>query len=165
MSEDAKGAEPVSARELVVTREFDAPAQLLFEAYGKAEHLKQWFGPRGWPLTLCELDFRVGGRFRFQMTGPDGQKGPPFGGQYREIVPNQKIVYDNGFEHPGAERMLTTVSFEPRGRKTLLRMHTLFGSIAMRNEHVGGGFEVGTNSAFDQLGELAAKLAARGRAG
>jgi uncharacterized protein YndB with AHSA1/START domain/dihydrofolate reductase len=157
---DGKNAdESTSERELVIERTFDAPARLLFEAYSKPEHLRRWFGPRGWPLTLCEVDFRKGGRFRFQMTGPDGQKGTPFGGQYLVIEKDRKIVYDNGFELPGAERMLTTVTFEEVAGKTRLTMHTLFASVAMRAAHVGGGFEQGVNSAFDQLVELSAELA------
>ena len=152
-----------STAELVITRTFDAPARLLFEAYSKPEHLERWFGPKGWPLTLCEVDFRTGGRFRFQMTGPDGEKNTPFGGEYREIIPNRKIVYDNGFESPGAERMVVTVTFEETAGKTKLTVHTLFGSVAMRNEHVGGGFEQGVNSGLDQLVELAREIAGRSR--
>jgi uncharacterized protein YndB with AHSA1/START domain/dihydrofolate reductase len=150
--------ESTSERELVIERTFDAPARLLFEAYSRPEHLRRWFGPRGWPLTLCEVDFRKGGRFRFQMTGPDGQKGTPFGGEYLEIEKDRKIVYDNGFELPGAERMVTTVTFEEAAGKTKLTMHTLFASVAMRASHVGGGFEQGVNSGFDQLVEVTAEL-------
>ena len=65
--------EPIADRELVITRVFDAPARLLFEAWSKPEHLMQWFGPVGWPLTLCEVDFRKGGRYRSAMTGSSGQ--------------------------------------------------------------------------------------------
>lgn len=150
--------EPASAREVVITRVFDAPARLLFEAYSKPEHIKKWFGPVGWPVTLCEMDFRKGGRFRFAMTGPSGEQNTPFGGEYLEIVPNAKIVFSNGFEEPGAERMLMTVTFDEAGGKTTLTIHTLFGSVAMRNEHVGGGFVDGTNSALDQLAALVASL-------
>ena len=109
--------------------------------------MKKWFGPKGWPLTLCEMDFRVGGRFRFAMTGPDGKQNTPFGGEYREIVPNRKIVYDNAFELPGAEPMIVTVPFDEKGGKTTLTIHTLFASVAMRDAHVGGGYEQGFGSA------------------
>ena len=95
--------EPIAEREVVITRVFDAPAHLLFEAYSTREHLMKWFGPKGWPLTHCELNFRIGGRFRFAMTGPSGVQDPPFGGEYREIVPNRKIVFDDGYEIPGAD--------------------------------------------------------------
>ena len=82
--------EPESQREVTITRVYDAPARLLFEAYSKPEHIKKWFGPKGWPVTLCEMDFRVGGSFRFAMTGPSGKQNTPFGGEYREIVAQQE---------------------------------------------------------------------------
>src|SRR5688500_2612665 len=154
-------AEPVADREYVITRTFNAPARLLFEAYSKCEHIRKWFGPVGWPITLCEMDFRVGGSFRFAMTGASGKQNTPFGGSYHEIVPNRRIVFDNGFEAAGAERMIMTVTFDERGGKTKLTIHTLFGSIAMKNHHLGLGFEIGTNSGLDQLETLVATMEAR----
>jgi len=159
----AAKVKPVAEREVTITRVYDAPARLLFEAYSKPEHIMNWFGPKGWPVTLCEMDFRVGGSFRFAMTGPSGRQNTPFGGEYREIVPNKKIVYDNGFETKGAGRMLVTVTFNEKDNKTTLTIHTLFESIAMRNSHVSRGFEQGTNSGLDQLGELVAEMGARER--
>lgn len=156
--------EPVSEREATITRVFDAPARLLFEAYSTPEHVKRWFGPKGWPLTLCEMEFRVGGRFRFGMTGPDGQQGPPFGGQYLEIVPNRKIVYDNAFEEPGAPRMVVTLTYEEENGATTMTIHTLFESIAMRNEYVGVGMMDGYGSALDQLADVVAEMQGAKRA-
>ena len=153
--------EPVADREFVITRELDVPARFLFEAYSTREHIMKWFGPKGWPVTMCEMDFRVGGRFRMQMTGPEGQTNTPFGGEYLEIVPNRKIVFDNGFESPGAERMIMTVTFDEQDGKTTLTLHTLFGSVKMKNEHLGYGFEQGTSSGFDQLADVAAELQAQ----
>ncbi len=150
--------ESTADRELVITRTFDAPARLLFEAHSKPEHIKRWFGPVGWPVTHCEMDFRVGGRYRFAMTGPDGQEGTPFGGEYLEIVSNEKIVYDDSFEAPGAEKMVVTVTFEEAAGKTTLTIHTLFGSVAMKNEHMSAGMREGFNSSLDQLGELVAEM-------
>lgn len=151
-------AESTADREVTITRVFDAPAHLLFLAYSRPEHIKRWFGPRGWPVTLCEMDFRVGGTFRFAMTGPDGEQGTPFGGTYLEIVPNQKIRYDNGFLVEGEERMIVTITFDEVDWKTTLTVHTLFGSKAMHDFHVGHGFVIGTNSGLDQLEELAYEL-------
>jgi uncharacterized protein YndB with AHSA1/START domain len=163
MKASAVANEPVSEREVTITRVFDAPARLLFEAYSKPEHIMQWFGPKGWPVTLCEMDFRVGGRFRFAMTGPSGRQNTPFGGEYLEIIPDHKIVYDNGFETKGAGRMVVTVTFdELEHGQTRLTIQTVFESIAMRNSHVSRGFEQGTNSGLDQLADLARELAARG---
>lgn len=162
MQEGAKAVEPESAREITITRVYDAPARLLFEAYSKPEHIRRWFGPVGWPVTLCEMDFRVGGKFRFAMTGPSGKQNTPFGGTYREIVKDRKIVYDNGFESKDAGRMVVTVSFDEQDGKTTLTVHTVFQSIAMYRSHVSRGFEQGTNSGLDQLADLAAELQRKG---
>lgn len=150
--------ETIADRELIISRDYDVPARFLFEAYSKPEHLMKWFGPKGYPLTLCEVDFRTGGRYRFAMTGPDGKQNTPFGGEYLEIVPNEKIVFDNSFEEPNPRKMIMTVTFEETGGKTKLVLHTLFESKAMRDEYVGLGFMEGTNSAFDQLGDVVAGL-------
>ena len=158
MSAHDNAAESIAAREFVITRVFDAPARLLFEACSKPEHIMRWFGPKGWPITLCEMDFRPGGRFRFAMTGPDGQQNTPFGGTYREIVPNRKIVYDNAFELPGAEKMIVTMTYDELAGKTTLTIHTLFASLAMKNEHLGLGYEEGVGSGLDQLANLVAEL-------
>ncbi|QCI63073.1 SRPBCC domain-containing protein [Phreatobacter stygius] len=161
MPAETMADEPAAAREVVITRVFDVPARFLFEAYSKAEHLTQWFGPVGWPLTLCEIDFRVGGRFRFAMTGPSGKQNTPFGGEYLEIVPNRKIAYDNGFERPNAGRMIVTVSFDEKDERTTLTIHTLFDTVAMKNAHVGGGYVQGTGSGLDQLAVVAAAMRVR----
>ena len=150
-----------SSRSITITRLFDAPPHLVFLAHSKPEHVKRWFGPVGWPLTMCEMDFRTGGSFRFAMTGPTGVQNPAFGGNYLEIVPNERIVYDNSFELPGAETMVTTVTFEEQpGGRTLLTHHTVFGSLAMHATHIGAGFEAGTNSGLDQLEDVVAELKA-----
>jgi uncharacterized protein YndB with AHSA1/START domain len=149
-----------AARSITITRTFDAPPALVFEAHSKPEHVKQWFGPKGWPLTLCEMDFRVGGKWRFAMTGPDGKQNPAFGGEYLEIIPDRKIVYDNAFELPGAEKMVMTVTLDEQSDgKTLLTLRTVFANLSMHATHIGAGFESGTNSGLDQLEEVVAALA------
>jgi uncharacterized protein YndB with AHSA1/START domain len=161
MGKGQSAGEPEADREVVIMRAFDAPARLLFEAWSKPEHLLKWFGPIGWPLTLCEVDFRVGGRWRFAMTGANGVQNTPFGGTYLEIVPNRKIVFDNRFEAPGAQTMVMTITFEEKAGRTKLVHHTLFESVAMKNEYVGLGIEAGINSGFDQLADVVAAMRAR----
>lgn len=163
MSPSTGANESGADRSFVIRRVFDAPARLLFLAYSKPEHLMKWFGPRGWPLTLCEVDFRVGGRFRFAMTGLDGNQNTPFGGEYLEIMPNRKIVFDNAFEQPDAPKMVMTVTFDEKDGKTTLTLHTLFASIAMKNEYLGLGFAEGTGSGFDQLVDVVAEMSAKER--
>jgi uncharacterized protein YndB with AHSA1/START domain len=153
--------EPTAEREMVIRRVFDAPAHLVFEAFSAPEHVMQWFGPKDWPLTHCEMDFRVGGRYRFAMTGPDGKQNTPFGGRYLEIVPNRTIVFDDAFETPGAERMVITVTFDEDNGKTTLTIHTLFASVAMKNRHLGVGYVNGWDSSLDQLAEVVAALERR----
>ncbi|MFZ5783587.1 MAG: SRPBCC domain-containing protein [Pseudomonadota bacterium] len=145
-------------RELTITRIYDAPAHLLFEAWSRPEHLMRWFGPVGWPVTLCEVDFRKGGRWRMAMTGPSGEQNEPFGGVYLEIVPDRKIVFDNAFEGNPAKKMVMTVTFEETAGRTTLTWHTLFMSPAMKDEYVGMGIEAGANSGLDQLETLARGL-------
>lgn len=154
----ANASKASADRELVITRTYDAPARLLFEAWSQPEHLKKWFGPIGWPLTLCEVDFRKGGRWRFAMTGSSGQQNTPFGGEYLEIVPDRRIVFDNAFEDDPVRKMIMTITFEERDGKTTLTWHTLFMSPAMKDEYVSMGIEAGANSGLDQLEDVAAGL-------
>ena len=153
--------ESVADREGIITRVFDAPARLLYLAYTTPEHIMRWFGPKGWPLTKAEIDFRVGGEFHFRMTGPDGAFGPPFGGKYLEIVPDSKISYDNGFELPHAPRMLVTVTFDEKDGKTTMAISTVFETIEMKESYVGQGYVGGTNSGLDNLEEFVGELEAR----
>lgn len=148
-------------RQIIIVRQFDAPASILFLAHSKPEHVMKWFGPVGWPLTTCDMDFRVGGRYHFAMTGPGDEPGPPFGGEYLEIEPDRRIVYTNGFEAPGSPRFEVAVTFEEAGGKTTLTMVTTFESKAVRDQYVEMGFKEGTNSGLDQLADLAGTLQAK----
>lgn len=162
--------EPADIREAAISRVMNVPAKYLFLAHSRPEHLMRWFGPVGYPVTHCEVDFRVGGKWRMVMTGPDGIEGPPFGGTYLNIVPYSRIVYDNGFEdgkggdmnlrHGG--RMVMTVTFQESGGQTTVTVTTLFESTAMKAEYLGIGMLEGISSGFDQLEGVAAALARNG---
>ncbi len=152
-------ADPAADREVTITRVFDAPARLLFEAHSKPQHVLAWFGPPGCPLALCEMDFRTGGRYRFAMKDPQGQLMTPFGGEYLEIIENKKISYSNTFESPGAETMVVTVTFAEHAGRTTVVIHTLFGSPKQRQEHMGRGYQAGVNAGLDQLGAVVAAMA------
>jgi uncharacterized protein YndB with AHSA1/START domain len=84
-------------REIVMTRVFDAPRHLVFEAFTKPELLKRWFGPRGFTMSVCEVDFRVGGGFRFVLEAPNG-KGMGMRGVYKEIAPPERTVHLESFD-------------------------------------------------------------------
>ena len=91
-------------REIVLTRVFDAPRKLVFDAFSKPELLKRWFGPRGWSLIVCDVDLRVGGGFRFVMRGPDG-KDVGMRGTYRELAPPDRSIHMESFDdYPASHR-------------------------------------------------------------
>lgn len=158
--------EPAHLREAVVSRVMRVPAKYLYLAHAKPAHLMRWFGPVGYPVTLCEIDFRVGGRWRMAMTGPDGVQGPPFGGTYLEIVPDSRIVYDNRFEDDkggemnlqNAGRMVMTTTLVEENGATTITVMTRFASVAMMDEYLGVGMTAGILSGFDQLEDVARKL-------
>lgn len=153
-----------------ISRVMQVPARHLFLAHSRPEHLKRWFGPVGYPVTYCEVDFRVGGQWRMQMTGPDAVQGPFFGGTYLEIIPDARIVYDNAFEDPtggsmnlqSAGRMVIATDFHERAEGTTVTVTIHFASAAMKSEYLGVGMLEGIASGFDQLAEVAAELAAQG---
>src|SRR6059058_3725540 len=98
-------------REIVMTRVFDAPRRLVFDAFTRPELLKRWFGPRGWSLVVCEVDLKVGGSFRFLLRGPDGQD-MGMRGTYREIVPGERSIHTESFDDFPGESTVTTVLVE-----------------------------------------------------
>lgn len=143
-AEDARG-------EVVVTRLLDAPPSLAFEAWARPEQLSRWWGPRGFTLAACEVDFRPGGAYRMVMRGPDGIE-YPFHGVYREIVPPSRLVFSAVIADGVA--VLTTVSFEEEGGRTRLTVHQGIPSL----EEAARGQRQGWTESLDRLAEL---LAAR----
>ena len=145
MSPDAKKPE------LVLTRVFDAPRRLVFEAWTKAEHVSRWFAPRPLTMARCEVDFRPGGAFRFVMHAPDGTD-YPFEGAFGEIVPPERIVF-TGTVHEGNVAVTTVTFVEHEGKTTLTMKQTFaFESDATR------GAKQGWTMTLDQLGEHLTKL-------
>ena len=102
-----------------VTRVFDAPRRLVFEAWTRPEHLVRWWGPKGFTLPTCEVDFRVGGAYRMVMRAPDGTD-HGFGGVYTEIVPPERIVFTALIDGSPERELVTTATFEERDGKTTL---------------------------------------------
>jgi len=140
-----------SDRELVVTRSFDAPARILFEAWTKPELFMRWWAPKsmGMPLYSCEMDVRVGGKYRIEF-GHDAANTWAFFGQYIEVIPNARIVWTN---EEGEDGAVTTVTFEEVDGKTLLTFSELYPSKEAFEE--GGGI---LPEQLDQLDELLASL-------
>ena len=143
-----------SERELVVTRTFDAPARIVFEAWTQPDLFKRWWGPKsmGMSLRSCEMDVRVGGKYRLVF----GQ-GMEFFGRYVEVTPYSRLVWTN--EEGGEGGPVTTVTFEEKGGKTLLVMHELYPSKEALDA-AGTGAADAMVETFAQLDELLVTLGA-----
>ncbi len=147
-----------SERELVVTRTFNGPARIVFDAWTKPELLKRWWAPKstGMSLLSCEADVRVGGRYRFEF-GQDASTSMAFYGKYLEVVPYSRLVWTN--EEGGEGGAITTVTFEEKGGKTLLVVRDVHPSKKALDEAMAG-MEVGMRESFEQLDELLLTLGA-----
>src|SRR5258708_22510690 len=148
-----------SDREIVMTRVFDAPGRLVWEAFTKPELLKSWFGPRGWSLVVCEVDLKVGGGFRFVLRGPGGKE-MGMSGVYREIVPPERSVHMESFDDYPGESQVTAV-FVEQGGKTTLTATVLYPSKEVRDAVIQSGMEHGAAESYDKLAELLTSAEAR----
>src|SRR5262245_23539069 len=146
-----------SDRELVVTRAFNGPARIVFEAWTKSELFRKWWVPKsmGMRLRSCEMDVRVGGKYRLEFE-PDGMA---FFGTYLEVTPPSRLVWTN--EEGGEGGPVTTVTFEAKGDQTLLVMHELHSSKEALDAAGTGAAEAMVET-FEQLDELLATLGASG---
>jgi uncharacterized protein YndB with AHSA1/START domain len=140
--------------EIVLTRVFDAPRRLVWDAFTKPELLRRWFGPRGWSLVVCEVDLRAGGSFRFVLRSPDGRD-MGMRGVYREIVPPERLVHMESFDDYPDESQVTTVMVE-QGGKTTLTVTVLYPSQEIRDAVIKSGMEHGAAESYDKLAELLA---------
>lgn len=148
-----------SERELVITRTFNGPARIVFEAWTKPELLHRWWVPKSFGMTLlsCETDVRVGGKYRF-VIGHGGSEPMAFFGQYLEVVPNARLVWTN--EEAGHGGPITTVTFEEKGGKTLLVLHELHSSKESLDAAMESGSALGMEETLAQLEGLLLALGA-----
>lgn len=148
--------ERTSERELVVTRTFNGPARIVFEAWTKPELMKLWWAPKsiGVPLRSCEMDVRTGGSYRLEF-GHDASQSMAFVGRYLEVEPPSRLVWTN---EEGEDGPVTTVTFEERDGKTLLTLHELYPSKEALD--AGHGAEEGMPEQFEQLDALLVTLVA-----
>ncbi len=144
-----------SSRELVVTRMFNAPAPLVFEAWSNPDLFKVWWVPKsiGMSLVSCEMDVRAGGSYRFVFSHPSFDQPMAFFGTYKEVTPQKRIVWTNEESDEGA---VTTVTFEEKAGKTLVTFHELYPTAAALDEALAGSAE-GLPEQFAQLDELLAR--------
>lgn len=146
-----------SDREILMTRVFDAPSSLVFDAHTKPELLKRWLGVfRGWALVVCEIDLRVGGTYRWEWHNPDGGK-MGASGVYREVVRPERLVNTEQFDNPWYEgEAMSTTLFVEQGGKTTLSVTMLYVSKVVRDAVLESGMEKGLVASYDKLAELLA---------
>ena len=154
-----------SDREIAMTRVFDAPSRLVFDACTKPELVKRWLlGPPGWSMPVCEIDLRVGGAYRYVWRHDRDGTEMGMGGVYREIVAPERLVTTERFEeawYPG-EAVGTLVLVEQRGRTTLTQT-MLYESREARDAVIKSNMEKGVAASYDRLADLLASTPARGR--
>ena len=149
-----------SERELVVTRTFNAPARIVFEAWTKPEMFMRWWAPKstGASLLSCEMDIRVGGRYRLEFGHPASEQPMAFFGKYIEVTPPTRLVWTNEESDDGS---VTTVTFEEKGDMTLLVLHELYPSKEALDEAMSSGSTTGWGEQFEQLDKFLVTLGVR----
>jgi uncharacterized protein YndB with AHSA1/START domain len=152
-----------SEREIVMTREFDAPRDLVFEAHTSCEHMSRWWGPRKYEVVDCNIDFRPGGKWRIVHRGPDGEK-YAFHGEYREIVPPERIVWTFEFEGFPGSVSVETLTLEEHDGKTTFTARSLYDTVEQRDGMLESGMADGAAETMERLDEYLEILKA-GRAG
>ncbi len=143
--------------QILITREFDAPKELVYKAWTTPELVRRWWHANRGEMTACEIDLRVGGSWRYVMVTPDGFE-VGFHGEYREIVPNERLVSTEVYEGmPDGEALDTLTLTEVDGRTTLeiLVQHQ---SKVHRDAHIESGMEDGMQDAMDLLEQVAVSL-------
>jgi uncharacterized protein YndB with AHSA1/START domain len=158
MKPNPTSMERTSDREIVITHTFRAPADLVFDAWTKPEHVKRWWAPESRDVTLvqCDADVRPGGKYRYVLARGSSERFA-FSGKYLEIARPTRVVYTQSFE-PMPGEAVVTVSFEERDGSTTLVAHELYPSKEALDGALKSGMEDGMRETFDQLDELVASL-------
>jgi uncharacterized protein YndB with AHSA1/START domain len=157
----SKGTATVSLpsdTEILITREFNAPKHLVFEAWTTPEHIRRWWAGLRGDVTLVEVDLRVGGGWRYVMTANEGFE-VAFHGEYREIVPNERIVSTEVYEGFPDGEALNTLTFEEVDGRTTLSILVEHSCKEHRDAHIESGMEGGMQEAMDALEQIAISLA------
>ncbi len=147
-----------SDQEIRMTRLFDAPVPLVFEAMTKPEHVKEWWGRlgEGYSVPVCEIDFRVGGAWRFVNRHPHGEAA--FHGEYREIAPPGRVVFTEIFEDFPDVVSVVTSELSDEGGKTRLTATVRYPSKDVRDMVMGTGMATGAGISYDRLEDLVGRL-------
>jgi uncharacterized protein YndB with AHSA1/START domain len=146
-----------SDREIVITRVFDAPRRLVFAVLTDPEHVPHWYGPRGWTLPVCQIDFRLGGAWRYVLRGPQGAD-MGMRGVYQEITPPERLVTTESFDDYPGESLNTVVLTEEDGRTTMT-VTVLYPSKEIRDAVINSGMQAGASETYDRLDEYVRTMA------
>ena len=145
-------------REVVMVRDFNAPRQLVFDAFTKPELIKRWLmGPPGWSLASCEMDLRVGGKWRFVWRDNANSQDAAMGGVFREVDKPSRVVHTERHEASPDEAVETKEFVEKSGRTTFTQV-TLYPSREARDETLQGAMDGGMDTTFDRLDEMLASM-------
>jgi uncharacterized protein YndB with AHSA1/START domain len=146
-----------SDREIVMRRVFNAPARTLFDVWTKPEHVKKWYGVRSTTVTVCEIDLRVGGAWRWVVTKPQGME-IAFSGVFREIDPPRRLQRTEVFEGMAGAESVVTLTFDESNGQTTLTVNMLFPSKEARDGCLRSGMEMGVTECFQKIDELLTTL-------
>lgn len=143
--------------DILITREFHAPAALVYEAMTKPEHVRRWWGAGHGEMTVCEIDLRVGGKWRFAQVTPDGTE-VAFSGEYLELDPPGRTVHTESYEAVPSPPSTVTTTYEERDGVTTMRALVRYDSKETRDAVIASGMESGMNSSYDAIDALLAQL-------
>ena len=150
-----------SDREIVMIRAFDAPRELVFEAFTKPEHVRHWWGRHGSTMLVCEADVRAGGAWRYVTTDSDGGE-VPFKGVYQEVTPPERLVFTETYDVEPfnlGEPAVNTVLLTEEGGRTLMTCISVYPTKEIRDFVLGTGMEVGAAESYDRMAEHLKTLA------
>jgi uncharacterized protein YndB with AHSA1/START domain len=149
-----------SDKAIRMTRVFDAPRDLVFEAHSSCEHLSNWWGPRKYEVAGCEMDFRPGGTWRI-VHRAEGEEDQAFRGEFREIVPPERIVWTFEWEGMPGHVTVETFTLEEVDGKTRVTADSVYDSVEDRDGMLDSGMETGAVETYERLDEYLEKLKAQ----
>jgi uncharacterized protein YndB with AHSA1/START domain/DNA-binding transcriptional ArsR family regulator len=152
---------PVGEKEIHMTRVFDAPRDLVFEAHSSCEHMQNWWGPRKYEFASCEIDFRPGGKWRIVHKGPGEEPDQGFHGEYREIVPPERITWTFEWEGMPGHVAVETMTLEEHDGKTTITASSAWDTVEDRDGMLNSGMESGAAESYERLDEYLETLKAR----
>ena len=157
-AERALKVAPQGELEIVMSRTFSAPRELVWQALSRPEHIRRWYGPRSDTMTTCEIDFRVGGKWRFVLES-EGGGGCAFRGEFRRIEQPETIVQTSEFEEMPGHISLETITLHEQNGRTAMTTLCQFDSTEDRDGMLYSGMEEGAGESYDRMEELLGELA------